>query len=577
MFRLLLICCLTLFLVACNPNTQAGETPQLIQSILSEPKTFNPVLSVESPNIFPLTFQGLVTENPITAEIEPALAESWEFSEDKLRLTFTLRQGLQWSDGHPLTVDDVVFSYNLLYLNPEIPSSTRDILRIGTNQELPQVSKVDDRRVAFTIPEPFAPFLAATSISILPAHILQPTLTKRDSEGRPQFMSFWGVDTPPEKLVANGPYQLESYNTSQRVIFKRNPYYWKKQVTGENIPQIERVIWQVVESTDTAVLQFRSGQLDALGISPEYFSLLKREENRGNFNIYNGGPAYGMSFISFNLNQGRRDGVPLVDPIKSRWFNEVNFRQAIAHAIDRDRMINNIFRGIGSPQNSPISVQSPFYDQTIEGYEFNQEKAKALLLQAGFKYNSNGELLDDQNNRVQFTLITNAGNKIREAMSAQIKEDLSKIGIKVDVNPIAFTLIVDQLSNSLKWECVLLSIGGGNEPNFGANVWSPDGNLHMFNQQARGEQDPLEGQIVSPWEEKIGKLYIEGARELDLTKRKAIYNQTQRLAVEYLPFIYLVNPLSLTAVRNRFTGIQYSALEGPFWNIEEIGLEDVIN
>lgn len=572
LIQLLLILALTFSLSACQSNlppTEAGESPDLVQPILSDLKTFNSVLSVESPNIFGLTYLGLVTQNPLTAEIEPALAESWSFSPDKLQLTFKLRPNLRWSDGQPLTVDDVVFTYNQLYLNDQIPASARDSLTIGVEKTFPVVTKVDENRVRFTISEPFAPFLAATALPILPTHILAPTLIPGE-DGQLPFLSFWGVDTPPEKLIVNGPYQLETYQTSQRVIFTSNPYYWKNQITEENIPHMGKIVWAIVESTDTSFLQFRSGKLDSFAVSPPYFSLLKKEEKRGNFTIYNGGPAYGTTFISFNLNQGIRDGKPLVDPIRSRWFNNVQFRQAIAYGIDRQRMINNIYRGIGSLQNSPISVQSPYYDSTLTGYSYNREKAKQLLEKAGFQYNQEGELLDEAGNRVRFTLITNAGNQIREAMGAQIKEDLRKIGIQVDFSPMAFTVMVDQLQNSLNWECVLIGLGGGNEPHFGANVWFPDGNLHFFNQQPRNDNNQIVGRRVSDWEQRIGDLYIQGARELDTEKRKAIYAETQQLASEYLPFIYLVNPLSLTAVRNKYQGIQYSALEGAFWNIDEI-------
>ena len=313
-------------------------------SILSEPKTFNAVLSQESPNIFGLTYEGLITENPITGKKEPALAESWEISPDKRKIIFTLRENLKWSDGKPLTIDDVIFSYNDLYLNPKIPNNYRDSLRVGQSKTFPTIRKLDDRRVEFTIAEPFAPFLDSAELPILPAHILRETVTKTDSQGNPLFLSTWGTDTPPEKIVTSGPYKLKNYATSQRVIFEKNPYYWKKDKQGNSLPYIDNIIWSIVESTDTSLLQFRSGSLDSIGVSPEYFSLLKKEEDRGNFTIYNGGPDYGTSFLSFNLNQGKRNGKPLVDPIKSRWFNNVNFRRAIAYAIDRDRMINNIHR-----------------------------------------------------------------------------------------------------------------------------------------------------------------------------------------------------------------------------------------
>ncbi|MBG1242717.1 ABC transporter substrate-binding protein [Nostoc sp. NZL] len=569
-----------LTLTACNPanfKSTAAQVPQLVSAILSDPKTFNYPLSQESPNVFPLIYEGLTTENPITGKIEPSLAESWEISDDKLRFVFTLRQGLKWSDGKPLTADDVVFTFNDIYLNEAIPADARDVLRIGESRALPKVRKIDAQRIEFTTPEPFAPFLGTLGLPILPAHTLDKFVKTKDQDGKPIFLSKWGVDTPPDQIIVNGPYKLERYDTSQRVVFRRNPYYWRKGPKGESQPYIERVIWQIVESTDTSLLQFRSGGLDTVGVSPDYFSLLKVQEEQGNFKIFNGGPATGTTFVFFNLNKGKRDGKPLVDPIKSRWFNTVEFRQAVAYAIDRQTMINNTFRGLGKPQNSPISVQSPYYLSPEEGlkvYNYNTQKAKELLLKAGFKYNDKNQLIDAQGNRVRFSLLTNAGNKIREAIGSQIKQDLSKIGIQVDFTPLAWNTYTDKLSNSLDWEVSMLGLTGGLEPNDGANVWSPEGGLHMFNQKPQAGQKPIEGWEVAPWEAEIAKLYIQGARELDPAKRKEIYAETQRITQENLPFIYLVNPLSMSAVRNRFEGIQYSALGGAFWNIHEIKITE---
>jgi len=564
------------FLSGCNFGQPRGTDfadSQITQAILSDPKTFNAVLSQESPNIFGLTYEGLVRQNPLTGEIEPALAESWTFSNDQLNVIFTLRDGLKWSDGVPLTVDDVVFSYNKLYLNEEIPSNARDSLRVGESRALPTVNKLNDRQVLFTINEPFAPFLESTGLSILPKHILEEKVEQKDREGNPLFLSFWGVDTPPDQLIVNGRYKLKSYATSQRIIFTRNPEYWEKDDQGNSLPYIEEVVWEIVESTDTSLLQFRSGSLDSIGVSPDYFSLLKREEDRGDFTIYNGGAAYGTTFMAFNLNQGSRDGQPLVTPYKSKWFNNVNFRRAIAHSINRERMINNIYRGLGEKQNSPISVQSPFYDPTVEGYEYNTELAKEILLNEGFQYNSNGNLLDAENHPVRFALLTNAGNKIRESLGSQIKQDLEQIGITVDFTPIAFNVLVDKLSNSLDWEAHIIGFTGGNEPNNGINLWAPDGNLHLFNQQPQAGRNPIEGQQIADWEQEIGDLYIQGAKELDFETRYEIYARTQQLAMEYLPLIYLVNPFSLAAVRNRIEGIEYSPLGGAFWNIERLKIQ----
>lgn len=562
-------------LTACNPSTllaNPDQPPQLVISILSDPKTFNPVLSGDktSSDVGRMLFDGLVRENPITGEIEPALAESWEISANKLEIIYTLRPNLKWSDGHPLTVDDVLFTYNQLYLNPDIPTGTRDILRIGQNGALPKVTKINDRQIKFTIPEPFAPLLGATSAAILPAHILRETVEQKDQDGKLQFLSTWTVDTPPEKIVANSAYKIASYTTVQRLVFEANPYYWKNDIEAENLPHIKKVVWQVVESTDNALLEFRSGNLDALAVSAQNFSLLKKEEDRGNFTIYNGGAAYGTTFITFNLNQGQKNGNPVVNPIKSRWFNEVNFRQAVSYALNRERMIKNIFRGLGEPQVSDISKQSPYYYDGLPGYPYNPEKAKKLLLAAGFSYDKQDQLLDQEGNRVSFTLNTNTGSPAAEAIGNQIEEDLGEIGIKVNFKTINFNVLIGKTDSSLDWECILLGFTGSNEPNSGFNLWSPDGSLHMFNQSVPG----LEGRVIADWEAEIGRLYIEGARELDIEKRKAIYAQVQQLSSEKLPLIYLINPYSLTAVRNTIEGVEYSALGGAFWNLDQLKITE---
>lgn len=560
-------------LVACGP-VPTDRQNQVVISVLSDPKTFNPVLSQESPNPFGLTYEGLVRQNPLTGEVEPDLAESWTISPDGLSLTFTLRPGLRWSDGQPLTVEDVLFTYGDLYLNSAIPNSAQDILRIGEGRAFPKVEAVGDRQVKFTIPEPFAPFLTTMGLPIMPAHALGESVRQKDANGRPKFFSIWGVTTPPQELVGNGRYRLTGYQTGQRLIFEANPHYWEKDNQGQSLPRIPKVIWEIVGSLDTALLQFRSGDLDLIGVAPPQFSLLKREEKRGKFTIYNGGPDYGTSFIAFNLNTAKRNGKPLVPPHKSRWFRNQKFRQAIAHAIDRQRMINNIYRGLGEVQNSPISVQSPFYAKDVPAYDYQPEKAKQLLREAGFRYSSDGKLEDDQGNPVRFSLITNAGNTIREDMGVQIQQDLAKLGIQVDYNPISFNVLVEKLDSSLDWECHLLGLTGGNEPNDGSNVWNPEGSLHLFNQKPAEGKDKITDWQVSDWERRIGDLYIQGARELDREKRKAIYAETQRIAQEQLPFIHLVNDYALGAVRDRIQGVQYSALDGALWNIERLRLTD---
>jgi peptide/nickel transport system substrate-binding protein len=587
---LVIISILLGLLVACRPmllSTQAANDSQLVLTSLSEPKTFNPALNQEFPNILLFCFRGLTAENGVTGEVEPFLAESWEFSDDQRRVVFTLREGLKWSDGMPLTADDVVFTFRDVIFNESIPTDDRDAFRIGVDQVLPEVRKVDSRRVEFIMPEPFAPLLRAlagpTGVNILPRHVLQDAVQTLDADGNPIFVSTWQTNADPTQIVINGPYQMESYATAERIVFRRNPYFWKRDRNGQSLPYIDRIVWQFLGSDDTQLLRFRSGELDAVGdsgpIRPEDFSLLKREEDRGNFTVYNGGPRSGTLFVVFNLNQAKDDqGRPFVNPVRSRWFNTLEFRRAIAHAINRDRLINNVYRGIGEPQNSPISVQSPYYRSPEEGlltYDYDPDRARELLQAAGFTYNSVGQLLDSEGNRVEFTLNTNAGNEVREGLGSQIKDDLAQIGIQVNFRPIDFNTLIGKLSAGRDWESILIGFTGSIEPNEGANLWTSQGGLHMFNLGPLPGQPPITDWVVSDWEREIDRLFQQGARELDEARRKEIYGEFQQIVQEQVPVIHLVNALAMMAARDRLDGINYSGLPSwGLWNIEEIRIKE---
>ncbi|MDZ8184655.1 MAG: ABC transporter substrate-binding protein [Nostoc sp. ChiSLP02] len=570
-------------LTACNPSnfkTAAAQVPQLVTAVLSEPSTFNYALNESAYSVFGFLYDSLINENPITTNLEPGLAESWEVSPDAQRVVMTLREGIKWSDGQLMTADDVVFTYNEIYLNPKIPTSLKDALRVGEKGTLPKVQKIDDRRVEFTIQEPFAPFVRYVGgIPIMPAHALKEAIRTTESDGNPKFISMWGTGTDPKQIVGNGPYIMESYVPSQRVIFRRNPYYWRKDAQGNPQPYIDRIVWQIIESTENQLISFRSEQIDDLEIPPEGFSLLKREEKRAKFKIYNGGPNTSTTFIAFNLNKAKNSqGQPLVNPIKSRWFNQNEFRQAIAYALDRETMKINAYRGLGELQNSFVYVKSPYFlppEKGLKVYNYDQEKSKKLLLAAGFKYNAQNQLLDADGNRVRFTLLTNSERKVRGDMAAQIQRDLARIGIQVDLQILSFNSYLEKLKVTQNWDCYLGGFaGGGIEPHSASNIWRINGASHAFNQGAQPGDPPLIGWEVSDWEKQIDTLYIKGAQVLDENKRKEIYYEYQRIASEQLPFIHLVEGLNLQAVRDRFQGIKYTALGGPFWNLYELKVVD---
>ncbi len=578
---LLVIGMCSLLLWGCSVKSEALVN-RLVVPLDSDLKTFNPVLVQDAYSGIAIgyTLTGLISENPITNEVEPELAEKWEFQQDGKQLIFTMRPDLKWSDGQPLTVDDVLFTYQDILFNEKIPSGSRDVLRIGKLQTLPKVEKLDDRRISFFLSEPFAPALRTIGgTGILPKHIFAATIKEdpNDKDKKLKFLETWNLSTPVNQLVASGAYIIQEYRPSERLIYKPNPYYWKK---GK--PYIEKFVMQIVESPDTALLRFRSGDLDMYRLRGEDYQLLKRFEARDRYKIFNAGPSTGESFIMFNLNKGKnpKTNESFVEPIKSKWFNDVNFRRAIAHALNREAMITNLSRGLAQNQDSPISIPSPYFlspEKGLKVYDYQPEKSKEILLKAGYKYDQQQQLLDAQGNLVRFTLLAPAGGRV--LLGAQIKNDLEKIGMKIDFNPVDFRIISDKLDNSKQWDATILGFTGGAEPNSAINLWATDGDSHLFNKGPVGDEKPFIGREVADWEKKIHDLMISGAQELDETKRKAIYAEYQQLVQEQLPLIHLTIPLYLVAVRDRVDNVQTSALAGStgvtgaLWNVESLKLK----
>ncbi len=579
------LCCLLILTSGCRPtllNAQSNNNSKLVLVNPSPPTTFNYPISRSPYGIFRFIYEGLISENGLTGELESALAESWVLSEDKKRIIFTLRSESKWSDGEPLTADDVVFTYQDIYLNQKIPTIYRDFLRIGISGAFPSVKKIDRRRVEFILPEPFAPFLRYIGrLKILPAHALRDTILSTGADGKPLFLSTWNTNTEPQKIIGNGAFRLENYIPSQRIVLHKNPFYWRSDSAGNSLPYIDKIIIQIIPSTDNQLLRFRSGELDSIGVDAEAFQLLKREEKRGKYKIYNGGPQLGYQFVGFNLNQAiNSEGRPFLDQIKSRWFNNLAFRQAVAYAINRQQINNNIYRGLGEIQHSALGVQSPYYlspEAGLKVYEYNPERAKELLLDNGFQYNDANELLDENGNRVEFTILVKSEEKLRIDTAVQIKEDLSKIGIQANLQVLNFNTVLQKLLSSRDWECYVGAFGvpGADfEPNLLSLFWSSNGSFHQFNLGSKPGEPRMKNWQVSDWEKEIDRLFTAGYQTVDENKRREIYGEFQQIVAEQLPVFFLVNPLSLQAVRNHIDNLKFSAIGGAFWNIDELKIQE---
>ena len=539
---------------------------ELILSTIGEgPKTFNACNSKDatSSSMAGMLYDGLVTTEPRTGEVIPLLAKDFEVIGNDYIVH--LRHGVKWSDGKPITADDVMYTYQeIIFKGLGNPSSMENMKVEG---KLPSIEKIDDYTVKFTTPKPFAPFLRQLSNPIVPKHYFKPYSDKGESE----FNAFLSPNTPPEEIVSNGAFKLKEYVAAQRVVFVRNPDYYKINTKNERLPYLDKVVYMIVGDTNNEILKFEAGELDLLSIRGENVARYKLREPDSDYKIYNLGPDTGTLFLLFNLNNRKdSDGKWYVNPIKQKWFSNRDFRAAVDWAVDRKNMVQNIAKGVAKPLFTAESLNSIYLNKYIKGHPKDKKVAEDSLKKAGF-YNKNGILYDSDGNRVEFDLYTNAGVLEREALGVMIKQDLEDLGMKVNFKPIEFNTLVNKLSNTNDWDMAIMGLTGSPlEPNDGKNVWKSTGPLHLFNQRPQNYKvdDRLE------WEKELDEIFELGAQKLTFEERKPIYDRYQTIIYNQKPIIYLYSPIRIAAIRKKLKNVFPTPLSGLVYNLDELYIED---
>jgi peptide/nickel transport system substrate-binding protein len=543
---------------------------QIVTSTIGEgPKTFNPWVSKDatSSQIGEMLYDSLFSTDPITGQVIPSLAKEMKVSDDLKTYTIVLRQGVKWSDGKEITADDVVFTWKDIILGGFGNTSLRDSVLI--DGEYPKIKKIDKYTVEFKIKKPFAPFQRFVGTQIAPMHIFKPVVEK----GKRYFDSYLGTTINPKDIVSSGAFVLDEYVPAQRVVFKRNPNYYAIDENKNLLPCIDKYVILIVGDLNNELLKFEAGELDVISVRGKDLPRFKAKEKKSDFKIYNLGPTTGTMFVSFNLNTRKnKDGKFYVNPIKQKWFNDLNFRTAVDYAIDRNAMVYNVANGVAQPLFTAESLSSIFLNENLAtGHSRDLEYAKSLLKNSGFYWDNKGILHDKEGNVVEFDLFTNAGQTEREACGVMVKEDLKELGMKVNFKPIEFNSLVNRLMTTSDWDMVLLGLTGSPlEPHSGKNVWYSKGHLHMFNMRFPDDTNDT----ILPWEKELDDIIEKGALELDFAKRKAIYDKYQQIVYDERPFIYLYSPLSIIAVRNKIKNLYPTPLGGVLHNLDELYIEE---
>jgi peptide/nickel transport system substrate-binding protein len=568
--KLLSFFCLIFFSVSCGNFSLQPKTQSLkLLHKGQDPKTFNPWIASDSTSssFAGILYEGLITFDPDTDEPKPHLAEKFLIEDGGKKITIKLRDDIFWTDGVPISADDVLFTWQTLIRDGVATSSLKDILEI--DGKFPELKKIDDKTIEFRTIKVFAPFLRSLAIEIAPKHDIEKYFKKNNAktfqEKQDLFNNYLNVHTKPSLIVSSGAFKLLSIRHGERIIFQKNPKYFKKDLQGYRLPYIDKIIYSYVQDPSAEIFRFFAGDAHTMGVSPANAALVKSLEKKYSYKLYDLGPSGGTNFLWFNMSKN------IPEP-KYSWFNNREFRRAISYALDRESIVNNVFQGMGTPLFTAESLRSPYLHSSLKtGHRQDLLKARKILLDSGFQFkNINGieELFDKQGNRVEFDMFTNAGNTERELIGVIVVSNLKALGIKVNFKLLEFNNFVGRLMQGKDYDSGIMGLTGDNEPNNGANVWKSNGRLHLFDVKS-SQTNP----IIRDWEKEIDYLFSEGVQHLDFQSRRKYYDRFQEIIAEENPLIYLASPNSLSAISNQIKDVQLTKYGGPMPYLYLVELE----
>jgi peptide/nickel transport system substrate-binding protein len=530
-------------------------------SITNEPKSFNHLIAerdAETLAIVRMTTDFLADYDVVRREWKARCAFPQVIVNEKdqtLDVVYTLRDDMYWSYYNsdkkiPVTSDDVIFWYNEIEGDAAFQSSAYNgqflTMEDGGEARI-TIHKIDDKRFRFHFPRIVAEPLLSTNCDFGPRHVYEPAKKAGGVQG---VLDLFSVASDPKLIPSMGQWFLVEYVPSQRLVFKRNPDYWNKDIAGVSIPYIEEEIVQILPDQNTQFLVFKEGKLETYTSRPEDLNELVNRKNAG-YTVFNAEGSMSAWLWSFNQNP-KNQNEPYYD-----WFTKKEFRQAMSCLLNRQRINAQVYRGLAEPKLDFFPPPNLYYnpDITLE-YQYDPEMALELLKSAGFTRNFRGVLHDEKNRRVEFDLSLPADVNTAADMASIIVDELGKIGIKVNIRATDFQKLVEQLSSTYDWQSLMIGLGSNLFPTQGSNVWPSTGNLHLWH--------PLQEKPFTEWEARIDYLYNEGKFTIDRGKASVIWDEYQRIILEQCPIIYLMRSRSFWAIQNRWdlTNVYYDNLNG---------------
>ncbi len=429
-------------------------------------------------------------------------AESYEVLEGGELLRFTLKKGILWDDGVELTTDDVLFTYELM-IDPETPTAYAEDYK-----QVKEIRALDKYTFEVRYDKPFARSLITWMHAILPKHALQGQNLLETTFSR--------------KPLSCGPYRLTAWAPGQRLVLEARDDYF------EGRPYLDQVIYRIIPDQATMFMELKAGNLDIMSLTPQQYLYQTKGPSWDDYRKFEF-LSFGYTYLGYNL--------------RKPMFQDVRVRQALTYAIDKEEIVKGVLLGLGVPTIGPYKPGTWVYNENIQPYGYDPDKALALLAEAGWEDSDDDGLLDKDGQPLAFTILTNQGNELRIKTATIIQERLSKIGVKVEIRTVEWAAFLKEFINKGRFDAMILGWNILQDPDI-YDVWHSS-------KAATGGLNHVS--YVNP---EIDRLLEAGRTTMSRDKRKEIYDKLQVLLHRDQPYCFLYVPYSLPIVQGRFQGIE---------------------
>ncbi len=496
-------------------------------------------------------YDGLVEYNYATYELEPALAEKWTISKDGRVYTFQLRRNVKWHDGRDFTADDVVFTFDQIVANAEARAGDADAFMVGGQRV--KFEKVDSHTVRLTLAKAAPAMLQYMRLYMMPKHKLL-TYSVEGGAKPADINNAWPTNVAPREVIGTGPFRLESYVAGQKVTLVRNPNYWKADAKGARLPYLNRIELLIVRDPEQQVAQFLAGNVGQLNISGAQFPDLKsRQQAGGPFKVVSARALFGSPpHLAFNFDAK--------NPELAKLFSDLRWRQAIQMAINRQRIIDDVYNGLAElPGHGVAPISSWYFDTRKALGKFDLQAAGRALEEMGLRMGPDGIRQLPDGRPLEFTLTYGTDSAVWPPLATILQNDLKQIGVRVNLQGIlSRTLLSTGLSGN--YEALLLAFGDQPDPELRKPIWQPGGALYYWHRATQPSKPGGEPNFAAmqPWERQMHEIWEMGGTTVSRPQRKALYDRWQVLFAQNLPVIMIAKPKAVGAIQNRYGNYIYS-------------------